>query len=173
MDKYKLTLMDTHLRKANSLHHFDLIKTQFSVQDDLPEEASILVFVKYSDFSPINSCRCSIFYPGRVRLTMEQLKSTGSGLLMRLLRDERHQRRARKAAAPLDPGVTHVLDLSPSSDEEDITIALQRLTITEGIKLWYRSMAFGVCPLVSLTWRLHALTTCLPGLTCFSGRSCS
>lgn len=161
LDKERLALMESHLLKANHLHDVDLIKTQVSFSDNLPDDASILVLIKYPEFSSITSCRYSTFLPGRIRLTLEQLESTGSELLMGLLHDERHQRRARRAAAPLEAGVTHVLDLSPSYDEEDSTIALQRLTITEGIKLWYRSMAFGVSPLVSPTWQFHAFSTCL------------
>lgn len=159
MDKDRLALTNAHLQKANYLHHEDLTKTQVSFQDNLPENASILVLVKYPEFASISSCRYSTFLPGRVRLTPEQLESTGSELLMGLLRDEKHQRRAKKAVAPLEAGVTHVLDLSPSYDEEDFTIALQRLTITEGIKLWHRSMAFGVSPLVTFTWHSHVSGT--------------
>lgn len=137
------------LLRASQLHHVDLFKTQTVDQQDVlgMANANILILIKYSEFSSTRSCRFSCFLPARIRLTLEQLQSTGSESLTGLLADEKHQRRAKKAAAPLEPGVTHVIDLSPSTDEEDFTIALQRLSVTDGIKLWYRSMAFGVSPL--------------------------
>lgn len=60
------------------------------------------------------------------------------------LENESYQRRAKSAAAPLPKGIDYVLNLSPSTEEDAYTVALQRLSITNGIRLWYRSMALGV-----------------------------
>lgn len=149
LNRLRLADVELDLSRASKLHHADLVKTQVSFQHYLPHNASILVFVKYPQSASITSCKYSSFLPGRVRLTRAQLEGTGSEMLMGLLDNEKYQQRARRAASPLEDGVTHVLDLSPSFDEEDVTVALQRLSITEGIKLWHRSMAFGVSPLVS------------------------
>lgn len=157
IDQQRLEWMEGYLRKANQLHHADLLQTQNSFQNDIPANASILILIKYPEFSSTTSCRFSNFMPGRLRLTLQQLENAGSELLMGLLRNEKHQRRAKKAAAPLEAGVTHVIDLSPSYDETDCTIALQRLSLTEGVKLWYRSMAFGVSPLVRNAYCISAL----------------
>lgn len=140
-------MMKEGLEEAHRLHEADLFKTQSSFQDSSEDNASILILIKYPAFASIRSCRYSTFQTGKVRLTPAQLQSTGSEYLVGLLANEKHQRRAKKAAAPLDDGVTHVIDLSPTTDEDDFTIALQHLTITNGIKLWYRSMAYGVSPL--------------------------
>lgn len=138
---------DAALLKASQLHHVDLFKTQTIYQQHIRKDANILLLINYPEFTSTQSCRFSFFMPGRVCLSLEQLKSTGSELLIGLLANEKHQRRAKKAAGPLGQGITHVIDLSPSTDEEDFTIALQRLSVTDGIKLWYRSMCFGVSPL--------------------------
>lgn len=147
LTKSDMAMMKEDLREAHRLHEADLFKTQGNLHEGCKENASILVLIKYPAFSSVQSCRYSTFQTGKVRLTPDQLQSTGSEYLVGLLADEKHQRRAKKAAAPLDDGVTHVIDLSPTTDEDDFTIALQRLTITNGIKLWYRAMAYGVSPL--------------------------
>lgn len=172
IDQQRLAWMEGYLQKANQLHQADLLETQNSFHNDISANASILILIKYPEFTSTTSCRFSSFMPGRVRLTLQQLESAGSELLMGLLSNEKHQRRAKKAAAPLEAGITHVIDLSPSYDEEDCTIALQRLTLTEGVKLWYRSMAFGVSPLVRNTCRISALPRESSWLTQRPGRCC-
>lgn len=77
------------------------------------------------------------------------MESTGSAYLINLLSNCKYQERAKKAAAPLPDGVSHVINLSPTLDEEDYTLALQKLSLPRGVKLWYRSMAFGTSPMAT------------------------
>jgi hypothetical protein len=77
-------------------------------------------------------------------LTHEEVLSTGSNLLKERLESETYQRRAKQAAGPLPASVKYVLDLSPSTEEDEYTVALQRLSITTGVKLWYRAVFLNV-----------------------------
>lgn len=135
------------LSEVKRLHDADLFKTQDSYHDGDVNKGSVLVFVKFPESRSTSSCRFTSFNTGRVRLTYEQVLDTGSELLEGLLVNERHQRRAKKAAAPLPEGVKYVLDLSPTTDENDYTIALQLLSVPRAVQLWFRSMAFGASPL--------------------------
>lgn len=135
------------LMEAKDLHDADLFKTQDSYQDDSNNDATVLVLVKFPDSRSTTSCRFTKFNTGRIRLTYQQVLATGSALLANLLVNERHQRCARRAAAPLPHGVDHVLDLSPTTDENDYTIALQLLSVTHAIQTWHRSVAWGASPL--------------------------
>ncbi|KAF3767852.1 hypothetical protein M406DRAFT_328906 [Cryphonectria parasitica EP155] len=139
----------SELGQAHLLHSKDLTRIQNAVDGAVPcpEDACVLVLVKFPDFVPTRGCRSTKFQTGRIRLTRDQVLGTGSELLRGMLDSETHQRRAREAAAPLPGGVTHVLDLSPTTDEHDFTMALQHLSIPDGIKLWYRSVCMGVSPL--------------------------
>lgn len=142
-------LRTNELREANKLHGVDLSRTQSAQQvgTTVPENASVLILVKFPAFARTRSCCFSQFQTSRLRLTLDQVLDTGSEVLKGLLKNEKRQRRAKKAAAPLPEGVTHVLDLSPTTDEDEFTVALQRLTIPQGIQLWHRSISVGVSPL--------------------------
>lgn len=135
------------LSEVKRLHDADLFKTQDNYHEGDVNKGSVLVFVEFPESRSTSSCRFTSFNTGRVRLTYEQVLATGSELLEGLLMNERHQRRAKKAAAPLPEGVKYVLDLSPTTDENDYTIALQLLSIPRAVQLWFRSMAFGASPL--------------------------
>lgn len=139
-----LTFSDEELERnlvAKQAHNSDLYKTQQSLQGN--ENGDVLVLVSFPAFVSTQSCQKSTFNTAKVRLTREQVLNTGSAKLEERLNSESHQRRAKRAAGPLPQGVTHVLDLSPSGEEDDYTIALQLLSLTPGIKLWYRASAFG------------------------------
>ncbi|KAL1874500.1 hypothetical protein Daus18300_003519 [Diaporthe australafricana] len=126
---------------AKQAHNSDLYKTQQLLQGS---KGDVLVLVAFPAFAPKTSCQKTKFDTARIVLTSDQVLKTGSVKLEERLNSESHQRRARKAVAGTLPrGVTHVLDLSPSGEEDDYTIALQMLSLTPGIKLWYRAAAFG------------------------------
>lgn len=129
---------------AAQLHMTDLFKTQMGTQDNTSGDPDVMILVRYPEFASTTSCINTDFQKvGRLLLTRDQVLNTGSPLLKRMLESEKHQLQAKKAAGILPPGVTHVLNLSPTTDEDDYTIALQHLTITNGVKLWYRSVALG------------------------------
>ncbi|KAK2613569.1 hypothetical protein N8I77_000476 [Diaporthe amygdali] len=143
-----LTFVDEELQRnlvAKQAHNSDLYKTQQQLQGN--EKGDVLVLVSFPAFEPHHSCQKSEFDTARVILTRDQILATGSAKLEERLNSESHQRRAKRAAerAPvaLPQGVTHILDLSPSVEEDDYTIALQLLSLTPGIKFWYRAAAFG------------------------------
>lgn len=143
-----LTFVDEELQRnlvAKQAHNSDLYKTQQQLQGN--DEGDVLVLVSFPAFEPHHSCQKSEFDTARVILTRDQILATGSAKLEERLNSESHQRRAKRAAerAPvaLPKGVTHILDLSPSVEEDDYTIALQLLSLTPGIKFWYRAAAFG------------------------------
>ncbi|KAG8157632.1 hypothetical protein KVR01_012674 [Diaporthe batatas] len=128
---------------AKQAHNSDLYKTQQAWQG--MEKGDVLIFVSYPTPSCNNKqgCQKSTFQTSRVILTRDQVLNTKSEKLNERLNSESHQRRAKRRAAPLPPGVTHVLDLSPPDGEDDYTLALQRLSVSQGIRLWYRASAFG------------------------------
>ncbi|KAI7784568.1 hypothetical protein LA080_009805 [Diaporthe eres] len=126
---------------AKQAHNSDLYKTQQPLQGN--EDGDVLVLVSFPAFISKQSCQKSTFDTARVILTRDQVLNTGSSKLEDRLNSESHQRRAKREAGTLPNGVTHVLDLSPSGEEDDYTIALQLLSLTPGIKLWYRASAFG------------------------------
>lgn len=126
---------------AKQAHNSDLYKTQQLLQGE--EDGDVLVMVSFPAFVSTQSCQKSTFKTARVVLKGHQILNTGSAKLEERLISESHQRRAKRAAGTLPRGVTHVLDLSPSGDENDYTIALQLLSLTPGIKLWYRASGFG------------------------------
>lgn len=125
----------------------DLYKTQTSHQENSERGQDVLILVKYPEFAKKTSCFNTSFQTAKLLFTRDQILNTGSPVLEALLLSERHQRQAKKAAGLLPNGISHVLDLSPTTDEVDYTIALHCLTITTGIKLWYRTMADGNSPL--------------------------
>ncbi|KAJ4390607.1 hypothetical protein N0V93_004203 [Gnomoniopsis smithogilvyi] len=135
------------LREVKRLHDADLYKTQDNYHTGSSNRGSVLLLVNFPESRSSTSCRFTSFNTGRIRLTYEQVLATGSELLADLLVNERHQRRARKAAGLLLEGVDYVLDLSPTIDENDYTIALQLLSVPHAVQLWYRSMALGASPL--------------------------
>ena len=126
---------------AKQAHNSDLYKTQQALQGN--ENGDVLVLVSFPAYISTQSCQRSTFNRARVRLTRDQVRNTRSEKIEERLNSESHQRRAKKAAGTLPHGITHVLDLSPSGEEDDYTIALQLLSLTPGIKLWYRASAFG------------------------------
>lgn len=129
---------------AKQSHNADLFKTQQSPQGNI-EAGDVLVFVKFPEFAGTGSCTNTNFPRiAVVLLTRDEVLSTGSNLLKERLESETYQRRAKQAAGPLPAGIKYVLDLSPSTEEDEYTVALQRLSITTGIKLWYRSMIINV-----------------------------
>lgn len=140
----QLTFVNEELERnlvAKQAHNSDLYKTQQSLQGN--EQGDVLVLVCFPAFVSKQSCQNSTFNTARVILTRGQVLNTGSAKLEERLNSQSHQRRAKRAAGTLPHGVTHVLDLSPSGEEDDYTIALQLLSLTPGIKLWYRASAFG------------------------------
>lgn len=140
--------MDTALKEARRLHELDLYKTQDNCHNDNSvNHGNVLVLVKFPESRSTTSCRATVFNTGRIRLTDKQVLATGSDLLAGLLVNERHQRRAKNTAAPLPEGVDYVLDLSPTTDENDYTIALQLLSAPRAVQLWHRSVTFGASPL--------------------------
>lgn len=139
---------------AKQAHNSDLYKTQERFQgkeagnalvliSQGKEIGEVLVLVSFPAYISAQSCQKSTFQTARVILTRDHVLNTRSDKLKERLNSESNQRRAKKAAGPLPRGVTHVLDLSPSDEENDYTIALQLLSLTPGIKLWYRASAFG------------------------------
>lgn len=139
---------------AKQAHNSDLYKTQQKFQGKEPggslvlvwqgtETGDVLVLVNFPAFISKQSCQKSEFNTARVILTRDHILNTKSDKLKERLKSEPYQRRAKRAAGTLPRGVTHVLDLSPSGEEDDYTIALQLLSLTPGIKLWYRASAFG------------------------------
>jgi hypothetical protein len=129
---------------AKQAHNSDLHKTGQLLQGK--DMGDLLVLVSFPNYNRQPSCRGAGFQESRVILTLDQVLKTNSDRLMARLNSEPHQRRARKASGTLPHGVSHVLDLSPpgeSWDEDDYTLALQNLSLTPGIKLWYRASAFG------------------------------
>lgn len=140
----QMTFVNEELERnlvAKQAHNSDLYKTQQSLQGN--EDGDVLVLVCFPAFVSKQSCQKSTFNTARVILTRGQVLNTGSAKLEERLNSASHQRRAKRAAGTLPHGVTHVLDLSPSGEEDDYTIALQLLSLTPGIKLWYRASAFG------------------------------
>lgn len=139
-----LTFVNEELERnlvAKQAHNSDLYKTQQSLQGN--EDGDVLVLVSFPAFISKQSCQKSTFNTARVVLTREQVLKTGSAKLEERLNSESHQRRAKRTSGALPHGVTHILDLSPSGEEDDYTIALQLLSLTPGIKLWYRASVFG------------------------------
>lgn len=140
----QITFMNEELERnlvAKQAHNSDLYKTQQLLQGN--QEGDVLVLVSFPAFISTQSCQKSTFKTARVILTRDQILTTGSVKLEDRLNNASHQRRAKREAGTLPHGVTHVLDLSPSGEEDDYTIALQLLSLTPGIKLWYRASAFG------------------------------
>ncbi|KAJ4423739.1 hypothetical protein N0V82_001626 [Gnomoniopsis sp. IMI 355080] len=152
LETFMPSTVDQETRKpeliyAKRLHDIDLWKTQDSYIKGSTNNGNVLLLVEFPKSRSAVSCRFTSFKQGRIRLTYEQVLSTGSDLLAGLLVNERHQRRAKKAAAPLPEGVGFVLDLSPITDEDDHIIALQLLSAPRAVQLWHRSMALGASPL--------------------------
>ncbi|KUI68254.1 hypothetical protein VM1G_04434 [Cytospora mali] len=144
--KRSVSTFEAELLKQNLVakqsHNVDLFKTQLPIQGF--KDGDVLVLVQFPGYSATRSCTNTNFRTACIRLTLQQVLNTGSELLKEYLADESYQHRAKKAAEPLPKGITYVLDLSPSTGETEYTISLQRLSITSGIKLWYRSTAIGV-----------------------------
>ncbi|KAI3400559.1 hypothetical protein diail_2760 [Diaporthe ilicicola] len=140
----QVTFVNEELQRnliAKQAHNSDLYKSQQLLQGN--DEGDVLVLVSFPAFAPKTSCQKTTFDTARVLLTRDQILKTGSAKLEERLNSEAHQRRAKRAAGTLPHGVTHVLDLSPSVEEDDYTIALQMLSLTPGIKFWYRAAIFG------------------------------
>lgn len=126
---------------AKQSHNADLFKTQQPIQGD--NDGDVMVLVKFPSFSNAQSCMKTVFPMSYVRLTYKQILETGSVQLKEDLESESYQRRARNAAGPLPKGIKYVLNLSPSTEEYEYSVALQRLSITRGIRLWHRFVSFG------------------------------
>ncbi|KAK7743096.1 hypothetical protein SLS53_004181 [Cytospora paraplurivora] len=126
---------------ARQAHHADLWKTQQQHQG--LDQGDIVVLISFPSCDENRSCQNTEFITAYVRLTRDQILETGSSQLMESL-EEAEQFRARKHPEPLPKGTKYVLDMRPPSEADEHTIALQRLSITKGIKLWHRSMALGV-----------------------------
>lgn len=139
--------LDPAYEAAFQLHIVDLFKTQTSHQGNSTVHPDVFVLIRYPELANKTGCINTYFQTGRLLFTHDQILSTGSPLLEWLLLSEKHQKQAKEAAGSLPDGVSSVLDLSPTIDEIDYTTALHHLTITTGIKLWYRTMADGNSPL--------------------------
>lgn len=137
---YDAKVLDDHL-DAKQIHNADLFMTQQKVQGC--KNGEILVLVKFPPYVDTRSCMKASFPTAYVRLTREDILKTGSKKLEGLLDDESYQRRAKLAATPLPDGIKYVLNMSPSTEEDDYAVALNRLSITDGIRLFYRSLALG------------------------------
>lgn len=140
----QLTFVNEELERnlvAKQAHNSDLYRTQQPVQGN--EAGDVLILVSVPTYRTRQSCQNSTFNTAKVILTRDQILNTKSDKLKDRLNSEAHQRRAKRRAGPLPPGVTYVLDLSPSDEEDDYTIALQLLSLSQGIRLWYRASAFG------------------------------
>lgn len=150
-DQHETSKMESEealLKKAKGLHDVDLWYTQNGIPGNLEHMDDILVLVKFPHSASNFSCGRSRFNTFTMPIDYDSLLSTGSELLLAMLKDvQQYQRQAGKAAVALPAGVTHILDLSPTSDENDYISALQNLSITQNIKLWHRSMVCGTSPL--------------------------
>lgn len=133
-----------NLKEVKLLHDVDLYKTQNVDPGNSDGQNNILLLIKFPDCGSTVSCGNTHFKTVTLRFTKEAIQSTGSELLISLLTNKQHQRRAQKAAAPLPEGITHVLDLSPTNEEEDYILALSGLSLPRGVKLWHRAVAGGV-----------------------------
>lgn len=125
---------------AKQSHNADLFKTQQSAQGN--RDGDVMFVVKFPRFTNLQSCNAD-FVDAAIRMTCKQVLDTGSNLLKERLESTTYQHRMRLAFGPLPSGVKYVLNVSPSTEEDEYTVALQRLSITTGVKLWYRSMAIG------------------------------
>lgn len=122
---------------AKQSHNADLFKTQQPFQGD--KDGEVLLMVTFPTFMNVRSCN-AYFVNTFVRMSRKQVLDTGSNLLKERLESEAYQRRVKQAVGPLPKDIKYVLDMSPSTEEDDYTVALQRLSLTTGVKLWYRSM---------------------------------
>lgn len=147
LSEAKDNIMDRHtkeLKEVKHLHDTDLFKTQCLEQSTPSGEKNVLVLVKFPTTNSNLSCGRTRFKTGTICLSYKSIVDTGSGVLVGLLSDEQHQRRAKKSLDNLLPaGVTHILDLSPTTEEDDHITALQNLSIPRSVKLWHRSMVSG------------------------------
>lgn len=132
------------LKQVKLLHDVDLYNTQNVDPGNSDGQNNILLLIKFPDCGSTVSCGKTHFKTVAMRFTKEAIQSTGSQLLTGLLTNEQHQRRAKKAASPLPDGITHVLDLSPTDEEEDYILALSGLSLPRGVKLWHRAAVEGV-----------------------------
>ncbi|ROW09825.1 hypothetical protein VMCG_02503 [Cytospora schulzeri] len=140
---YELEVLERN-KIAKQFHNADLFKTQQSHQGH-KDGGDVLAFINFPEFTSTGSCTKTKFPRfAVVQLTRDEVLSTGSSLLRERLDSETYQRRVKQAAGPLPNGIKYVLDLSPSTEEDEYTVALQRLSITTGVKLWYRTVAIGV-----------------------------
>ncbi|ROW16845.1 hypothetical protein VPNG_01698 [Cytospora leucostoma] len=126
---------------ARQAHHMDLWKTQQQQQG--LDQGDVVVLINFPASDENRSCQNTQFNTAYVRLTRDQILETGSSQLKESL-EEAEQFRERKHPEPLPEGTKYVLHMKPPTEADEHTIALQRLSITKGIKLWHRSMALGV-----------------------------
>lgn len=128
---------------ARQAHNVDLWKTQQGLQG--LGHGDTVVLIKFPSSVENRSCTNTEF-PAEgayVRLTREQILETGSIQLKESL-EKAEQSQAMKHQDLLPKGAKYVLDIEPPVEADEHTIALQRLCITKGIKLWHRSMVLGV-----------------------------
>lgn len=124
---------------ARHFHDQEQFRTQNGLQNS--PTGDVLVIVKPPDYiEKRTSCNGAPFKEARLRLDYDAIVKTGSTDLIDKLQSAKYQNRMRRRINDISEGVTHVLDLSPSLEEDDCSLALQDLTITKGIKLWYRTM---------------------------------
>lgn len=126
------------------IHNMELFKTQNNVHS--MTDGNVLIVVNYPEYSSVRSCLDTHFNNAELRLTYDQIIKTGSPILKQNLESPTYQARMRRRFGDPPPGVTHVLDLSPCVDEEEHALALQQLTITNGIKLWFRTTEIAAIP---------------------------
>lgn len=123
---------------AKQSHNVDLFKTQQPSQGN--KDGDVLLLINFPDFTRLRSCNGD-FVNVAMRMSSKQILDTGSTILKEKLESEAYQRRVKQAVEPLPEGIKYVLNISPSTEEDEYSVALQCLSITNGIKLWYRSMA--------------------------------
>lgn len=124
---------------ARHFHDQEIFRTQNGMQNS--PTGDVLVIIGPPDYiEKRTSCNGGPFKEARLRLDYNAIVKTGSTDLIDKLQSAKYQNRMRRRISDISEGVTHVLDLSPSMEEDDCSLALQDLTITKGIKLWYRTM---------------------------------
>ncbi|KAI6382454.1 hypothetical protein MCOR25_000745 [Pyricularia grisea] len=92
---------------------------------------------------PNRTCTGSSYpHQYRIRICSSKLRSCGFDLFPRLLDDEKYQAKTfRRFAAnqTRPPGVTYILDLGPSTDEDLQSTQLETLSLSKGLIRWHKA----------------------------------
>ena len=124
---------------ARHFHDEEVFRTQNGIQQS--PKGDVLVIIRPPEYiEKRTSCNGVAFKEVHLRLDYNDIVNTGSTSLRDKLESAKYQNRMKRRVDGITEGVTHVLDLSPSLEEDDCSVALQDLTITKGIKLWFRTM---------------------------------